>query len=355
MEHVAEGTRTRTAWRPSAARGRRRLNWATRWFGVSPAGREAPRRQPSDPRSALPGSSPLRGRAARRPAERGAQSRPRTSRVHRRARRRGLRDIEITSFVSPKWIPQLADAAEVSRGVAPRRRGPHERARAEPPRARHARSPPGVKRSRCSLSRSETHNKKNVNKTIAETLAAFDDASSPRARPTSRCARTCRPSSAARTRATSIPSAPSRSRRPARHGRLSGLARRHDWRRESRRRSRTCSAACSRASRRGRSRCTSTTRRAPRWRTASSRSRWASRRFDAAAGGLGGCPYAPGAAGNLATEDVVAMLHGMGIETALDSTACSEAARPRQDLLGPTAGLSKVGQAAAGPRPSETG
>ncbi len=37
--------------------------------------------------------------------------------------------------------------------------------------------------------------------------------------------------------------------------------------------------------------------------------------FDSSAGGLGGCPYAPGAAGNLATEDLVYMLHGMDIET----------------------------------------
>ncbi|MFI5388781.1 MAG: hydroxymethylglutaryl-CoA lyase [Candidatus Eremiobacterales bacterium] len=37
--------------------------------------------------------------------------------------------------------------------------------------------------------------------------------------------------------------------------------------------------------------------------------------FDASSGGLGGCPYAPGAAGNLATEDLLYMLHGMGIET----------------------------------------
>ncbi len=40
--------------------------------------------------------------------------------------------------------------------------------------------------------------------------------------------------------------------------------------------------------------------------------------FDASIGGLGGCPYAPGASGNLATEDLVYMLHGMGIETGVD-------------------------------------
>ncbi|MBS8264781.1 hydroxymethylglutaryl-CoA lyase [Mesobacillus boroniphilus] len=41
-------------------------------------------------------------------------------------------------------------------------------------------------------------------------------------------------------------------------------------------------------------------------------------RYDTSAGGLGGCPFAPGAAGNAATEDVVYMLHRMGIETGVD-------------------------------------
>lgn len=40
--------------------------------------------------------------------------------------------------------------------------------------------------------------------------------------------------------------------------------------------------------------------------------------FDSSIGGLGGCPYAPGAAGNVATEDVVYMLEGMGMKTSLD-------------------------------------
>ena len=47
--------------------------------------------------------------------------------------------------------------------------------------------------------------------------------------------------------------------------------------------------------------------------------------FDASAGGLGGCPYAPGAAGNLATEDLVYMLNGMKIETGVSLPALSEA------------------------------
>nr|WP_293172279.1 hydroxymethylglutaryl-CoA lyase [Nannocystis sp.] len=42
------------------------------------------------------------------------------------------------------------------------------------------------------------------------------------------------------------------------------------------------------------------------------------RTVDSAVGGLGGCPYAPGASGNVATEDVVYMLHGMGVQTGVD-------------------------------------
>jgi isopropylmalate/homocitrate/citramalate synthase len=47
--------------------------------------------------------------------------------------------------------------------------------------------------------------------------------------------------------------------------------------------------------------------------------------FDASAGGLGGCPYAPGATGNLATEDLVYMLNGLGIETGIDLSALVQA------------------------------
>jgi hydroxymethylglutaryl-CoA lyase len=47
--------------------------------------------------------------------------------------------------------------------------------------------------------------------------------------------------------------------------------------------------------------------------------------YDASAGGLGGCPYAPGAAGNLATDDLVYMLDGLGIETGVSLKAVSDA------------------------------
>jgi hydroxymethylglutaryl-CoA lyase len=58
------------------------------------------------------------------------------------------------------------------------------------------------------------------------------------------------------------------------------------------------------------------------------------RDFDSSIGGLGGCPYAPGAAGNLATEDLVYMLHGMGVETGLDMNKLIEAGTLAEHLIG---------------------
>jgi len=49
--------------------------------------------------------------------------------------------------------------------------------------------------------------------------------------------------------------------------------------------------------------------------------------YDASSGGLGGCPYAPGAAGNLATDDLLYMLDGLGIETGVSLAAVTEASR----------------------------
>jgi len=55
---------------------------------------------------------------------------------------------------------------------------------------------------------------------------------------------------------------------------------------------------------------------------------------DSSAGGLGGCPYAPGASGNLATEDLLYMLHGMGIETGVDLARVAAASRAIAPRLG---------------------
>lgn len=56
--------------------------------------------------------------------------------------------------------------------------------------------------------------------------------------------------------------------------------------------------------------------------------------FDSSLGGLGGCPYAPGASGNLATEDLVYMLEGMGVKTGIDLEKLVDAAELAQQMLG---------------------
>src|SRR5206468_3249686 len=161
----------------------------------------------------------------------------------------GIRSIEITSFVSPKWIPQLADAAEVARGVA-RPAGVRMSALVPNRRGLDTALAAGMKEIAVFMSASETHNKKNVNKSIAGALA----------------------------------------KHPA-----SALAVHfHDTQG-------TALANCVEAMQLG-----ITT-------------------IDSAAGGLGGCPYAPGASGNLATEDVVAMLHSMGVSTGIDLDKLIEA------------------------------
>ncbi|GCD82451.1 hydroxymethylglutaryl-CoA lyase [Parageobacillus thermoglucosidasius] len=56
--------------------------------------------------------------------------------------------------------------------------------------------------------------------------------------------------------------------------------------------------------------------------------------FDSSLGGLGGCPYAPGASGNVATDDLVYMLHGMGIATGIDVERLTAAALFIRDTIG---------------------
>jgi hydroxymethylglutaryl-CoA lyase len=56
--------------------------------------------------------------------------------------------------------------------------------------------------------------------------------------------------------------------------------------------------------------------------------------FESSFGELGGCPVPPGATGNIATEDLVSMLHEMGIETGVELGALIEASRAAQAVLG---------------------
>jgi len=245
----------------------------------------------------------------------------------------GIRDIEITSFVSPKWIPQLADAAEVARGVH-RPAGVTMSALVPNRRGLDTALASGMKVVAVFLSASETHNKKNVNKTIADTLAAFDEVI-----PVALAANV-----KVRAYVSTVFGCPYEGDvDPQRVVDLMGKLRDrgvyqislgdtigvanprqtedvftkilashpaetiamhfHDTQG-------TALANCLTGLQMG-----ITT-------------------IDAAAGGLGGCPYAPGASGNLATEDVVAMLHSMGVKTGIDLDKLTEASRTAATFVG---------------------
>lgn len=72
---------------------------------------------------------------------------------------------------------------------------------------------------------------------------------------------------------------------------------------------------------------------------------------DSSVAGLGGCPYAKGATGNVATEDVLYMLNGMGIETGVDLERLASAGQFISDILGRPSG-SRVARAMAGRQPA---
>jgi hydroxymethylglutaryl-CoA lyase len=245
----------------------------------------------------------------------------------------GLQAIEVTSFVHPKWIPQLADAGEVARAI---RRRPGVRYSCLVPNRQ------GLERALAAgmtevavfLSASETHNKKNVNKTIAATLDEFVEVIAPARAAGARVrayvstvygcpyegavdpakvvalvrelrARGVDQISLGDTIGVGTPvqvqavlkqvleAAPAESR----------AAHFHDTRG-------TALANILVALELGIA------------------------TIDSAVGGLGGCPYAPGASGNVATEDVVYLLHGMGIETGIDLDALCAASAKIATLVG---------------------
>jgi hydroxymethylglutaryl-CoA lyase len=245
----------------------------------------------------------------------------------------GIRNIEITSFVSPKWIPQLADAAEVARGVA-RPAGVRMSALVPNRRGLETAVAAGMKEIAVFLSASETHNKKNVNKSIAETLTAFGDvvphalAGGLKVRAYVSTVFGCPyegdvdPEASVRlvgqltdmgvyeislgdTIGVANPQQVEDvlGRVLAKHEAKRIAVHFHDTQG-------TALANCLVSLTMG-----ITT-------------------IDASAGGLGGCPYAPGAAGNLATEDVVAMLHGMNVKTGIDLDKLAEASRHAATFVG---------------------
>ncbi|MBW3568370.1 MAG: hydroxymethylglutaryl-CoA lyase [Proteobacteria bacterium] len=255
----------------------------------------------------------------------------------------GLETIETTSFVSPKWIPQLADASEVFAGIhrkpgvnypvlVPNEKG-YERARAA-----------GVEEIAVFSAASEAFNQKNINASIRESLERF---------------------------------AP-----------VMEMARKHDIRVRG---YVSCVIGCPYEGdispqqvaavaadlyamgcyeislgdtigvgtpRRARQMVYASARRVPMERLAihfhDTRNQALANilacidmgisTVDSSVSGLGGCPYADGAAGNVATEDVVYMLHGMDIDTGIDLRKLLETAKWINAELGrsPTSKLAKL-------------
>ena len=238
----------------------------------------------------------------------------------------GLSKIEITSFVNPRWIPQLADSSQVA-ALIRRREGVGYSCLVPNRRGLESALAAGMKEVAVFMSASETHNKKNVNKTVAETLAAFDEVFEPalaagvRVRAYVSTAFGCPyEGDVAPERVVAlVKELRARGAYQVSLGDTIGVATPfqvarvldkvfevvpveevalhfHDTR---------GTALANVLVGLGMGVST----------------------IDSAIGGLGGCPYAPGAAGNLATEDLVYMLHGMGIETGIDLerlVTCSE-------------------------------
>lgn len=248
----------------------------------------------------------------------------------------GLTRIEITSFVSPRWIPQLADADELAEEALTHHARPGVTFSALCP------NPHGLARAQKAkipeiavfVSSSETHNKKNVNKTIAETLAAFEE--------------TIAPARAAGMRVRGYVSTvwgcpyegavdPARSLAVAEKLYAMGCYQVSL--------SDTVGAGTPKLTYEIMSRALDVLpNEAIAMHMHDTRGTALAnilvglelgiRNFDGSVGGMGGCPYAPGAAGNVATEDLVFMLHGMGIATGIDLERLAEAARVAESLVG---------------------
>jgi hydroxymethylglutaryl-CoA lyase len=253
----------------------------------------------------------------------------------------GLRRIEATSFVSPRWIPQLADAEQVvaalpgGEGMAYAVLVPNDRglARLLEALARRGAEGPRVDAA-VFLSASESHNRKNVNRAVEETLSALEPVVG-----------------AARQRGLRVRGYVSTAfgcpyEGAVEPGRVAALA------------ERLLAYGCEQISlgdtigvgtpnqvRRllalllGRARPEQLALHMHDTRGTALANVLAGLEcglttFDASIGGLGGCPYAPGASGNLATEDLVYMLQGMGYETGIDWERLLLAGQRAEALVG---------------------
>ena len=245
----------------------------------------------------------------------------------------GLSAIEITSFVNPRWIPQLADAADVARRIT-RRPGVVYSALVPNRQGLDAAIAAGMREVAVFMSASETHNKKNVNKTIAATLEAFRE--------------TVPPALAAGLKVRAYVSTvygcpyegavdPQKAVDLCRQLRALGCYQISLGD--------TIGVANPRQVRDVLSRVFAEVpvgdvavhfhdTRGTALANILVAVEMGVTTVDSALGGLGGCPYAPGASGNVATEDVIYMFEGMGVRTGVDMEKLVEASQLASTLVG---------------------
>ena len=244
----------------------------------------------------------------------------------------GLERIEVTSFVAPRWIPQLADADDLAR-MLERREGVTYSALCPNSKGLERALQAKIEEIAVFVSASEAHNKRNVNRAPAETMALFADFV-PRALeagvrvrgyvsttwgcpyegtvPTERAVKLARELSELGCYQISLGDTigvgtPLQTKRILQQM-LDALPAEqlamhmHDTRGQA-----LANVLVG--------------------------LEMGIRTFDAAIGGLGGCPYAPGASGNLATEDLCYMLQHMGVETGIDLRKLWEAGRLAEAMV----------------------
>ncbi|HLL04034.1 MAG TPA: hydroxymethylglutaryl-CoA lyase [Myxococcaceae bacterium] len=245
----------------------------------------------------------------------------------------GERRIEVTSFVSPKWIPQLADAEELLRLVG-RKEGVVFSALVPNLKGLQRAREAGLQEAAVFISASEAHSKKNINKTIAEAVEASREVvmaatqAGMRVRgylstvwgcpyegtvPVERVVEICRKLVDMGIYQLSLGDTIGVGTPRQTEEILSALMKYIPVEKLALHMHDTRGTALANALV-GLSAGVTT--------------------FDASIGGLGGCPYAPGAAGNLATEDAVFMFHGMGVETGINLDRLVGAGELAQELIG---------------------
>jgi hydroxymethylglutaryl-CoA lyase len=245
----------------------------------------------------------------------------------------GLRRIEITSFVSPKWVPQLSDAEELARSLTP---PPGVTFSALCPNARGLERAldVGLEEIAVFLSSSEAHNKANINKTIADTLAVFEEIVPPAREAGLRVRAYLSTVWGCPYEGDVDPKVALRISKKLLDlgcyqvslGDTIGVGNPRQTReivRLFQDEMPTSQFALHLHDTRG---------------TALANAlvglELGVRDFDASVGGVGGCPYAPGAAGNLATEDLVYLLHGMGVQTGIDLDKLILAGNVAEQVIG---------------------